>query len=158
MKSLRSSPVLPLASALQVFIFSCCVGFLAERHFFMNALRSSPFISPASLLQVVILLCCLPISGALADPPIWFAIVAGFAIGFLIRRWIGAAIGAVKTGHANAPTGAGGFQEGVGRFARHRGAGVVSRTAGLAAASIRRVGDEREEGRNPAKENRRIGC
>lgn len=35
------------------------------------------------------------ISGALADPPIWFAIVAGFAIGFLVRRWIGAAIGAV---------------------------------------------------------------
>src|SRR5688572_26315264 len=59
MKALRSSPfrALALGSALQLFILSCCVTGLAERHSFMKALRSSPFLSPASLLQVVILLC-----------------------------------------------------------------------------------------------------
>lgn len=35
------------------------------------------------------------IAGALIDPPIWFAIVAGFAIGYLVYRWIGAVVGAV---------------------------------------------------------------
>lgn len=35
------------------------------------------------------------IAGALADPPVWFAIVAAFGIGYLIYRWIGAVIGAV---------------------------------------------------------------
>src|SRR5690349_21874849 len=65
MKALRSSPFLPVASWLQVFILSCWVAGFADRQVFMNALRSSPFLSPASLLQVAILLCCLVI-GALA--------------------------------------------------------------------------------------------
>ncbi|SNU01852.1 glycine betaine/proline transport system permease protein [Ruaniaceae bacterium KH17] len=35
------------------------------------------------------------ISGVLHDPPLLFAIIAASAIGFLVHRWIGAAIGAV---------------------------------------------------------------
>src|SRR3978361_490989 len=63
MKALRSSPFLPVASALHVFIFSCCVGAAAaagllDRHSFMKALRSSPFFSVASLLHELILFCC----------------------------------------------------------------------------------------------------
>jgi protein gp37 len=63
MKVLRSSPFLPLASALQVFILSCC-AFCASltfglplRHALMNSLRSSPFLPLASLLQALILFC-----------------------------------------------------------------------------------------------------
>ena len=73
MKALRSSPFLPAASALQVFILFCCVAWgaaaasgLALRQFFMKSLRSSPFLPSASLLQVAILLCCGVFSDALA--------------------------------------------------------------------------------------------
>ena len=62
MKALRSSPFLPAASALQVFILLCWVcaaSGLLLRQFFMKALRSSPFMPVASLLQVAILVCCL---------------------------------------------------------------------------------------------------
>src|ERR1035441_5547473 len=72
MKALRSSPFLPVASALHFFIFSCCVIGVAgaaappaERQAFMNALRSSPFLPTACLLQSPILVCCAVI-GALA--------------------------------------------------------------------------------------------
>src|SRR5664279_2743257 len=72
MKALRSSPFLPVASALHFFIFSCCViGAAAavavppDRQLFMKALRASPFLSPASLLQSPIFDCCL-VMGALA--------------------------------------------------------------------------------------------
>ena len=58
MKALRSSPFLPAASALHVFILFCCFScLLALRQSFMKALRSSPFLPSASLLQVAILLC-----------------------------------------------------------------------------------------------------
>ena len=58
MKALRSSPFLPAASALQVFILFCCFScLLALRQSFMKALRSSPFLPSASLLQMAILLC-----------------------------------------------------------------------------------------------------
>ena len=69
MNALRSSPLRALvaASALQVFIFSCCgVRALASlaagaalRQVLMKALRSSPFklLAVASALQVVILFC-----------------------------------------------------------------------------------------------------
>ncbi|MDB5939605.1 MAG: hypothetical protein JWP77_1969 [Polaromonas sp.] len=67
MKALRSSPVLPLASALQVFILLCwavpCATGLALRHSFMKALRSSPFLPVASWLQVAILLCWAVLAG-----------------------------------------------------------------------------------------------
>src|SRR4029077_19272541 len=69
---------LVLASALQVFIFSCwllsffsvvAAGWL-ERHSFMNALRASPVSALvfASALQVVIFPCC-AVSAATADCP-----------------------------------------------------------------------------------------
>src|SRR5450830_1736338 len=64
MKALRSSPFLPAASALQVFIFSCWVtgaaaaaSGLSLRQLFMKALRSSPFLPAASALQVFIFSC-----------------------------------------------------------------------------------------------------
>jgi hypothetical protein len=70
MNFLRSAPFLPFASALQVFIFSCCgeaavgapsvAGGLPERHSFMKLLRSGPFNACvlASALQVFIFSCC----------------------------------------------------------------------------------------------------
>ncbi len=66
MNALRSSPLsdLALASALQVFIFSCWVAALALppafRQLLMNALRSSPLsaLVVASALQAVIFSCC----------------------------------------------------------------------------------------------------
>lgn len=69
MNALRSSPlsVFALASALQVFILSCCVAGLLLRQVFMNALRSSPFLSAASVLQVAILDCCLVCAAAGAE-------------------------------------------------------------------------------------------
>src|SRR5262245_32751577 len=70
MKALRSSPfrLLVLASALQLFIFSCWLlpvllvePELFDRHLDMKALRSSPVscFEEASALQLVILACWL---------------------------------------------------------------------------------------------------
>lgn len=72
MKVLRSSPFLPAASTLQVFILFCwllgadAASFLVLRHSFMKALRSSPFFPVASVLQVPILVCCAVLAGMLA--------------------------------------------------------------------------------------------
>src|SRR6185312_15244005 len=75
MKVLRSAPlsVLVLASALQLFIFSCCVALAAGaaaalspfRQELMKVLRSAPFLPVASLLQSA-MRCCCAVSGFLA--------------------------------------------------------------------------------------------
>src|SRR5579863_1845874 len=82
MKLLRSAPFSPLelASALQLFIFSCWLLVLAgaagcsDRQLFMNDLRSSPLrlLDVASVLQVFIFSCWL-LAGfaAVAVPAAW---------------------------------------------------------------------------------------
>jgi len=58
MNFLRSSPVLPFASALQDFMTSCWRFLPSAKQVFMNALRSSPFLPVAPLLQLAISACC----------------------------------------------------------------------------------------------------
>jgi hypothetical protein len=62
MKALRSSPFLPVASALQLFMRSCWRFLPSDRQDFMNSLRSSPFLPVASVLQVPIN-CCWAVLG-----------------------------------------------------------------------------------------------
>src|SRR2546427_542818 len=57
MNALRSSPFLPVASTLQVFMRSCWRFLPSDRQDFMNSLRSSPFLPVASVLQVPISFC-----------------------------------------------------------------------------------------------------
>ena len=62
------SHFMPLASALQVFIFSS-VYFLPDKQVFMNFLRSSPFMSLASTLHDFIFACCAVLASAAAAGP-----------------------------------------------------------------------------------------